>query len=315
MIFVEMSGGLGNQIFQYAAGRLFQENKKCDVTYFYTSMTASNHDYREIAIDKFGISSNWIRHSDESKIFEKHRLQGAVYKAMNYITCKLYSNITAAGQKEERFFRFKWNVLNRFGIYFQQFDYCFPIKKSWFKDVFVLGMWQVPTYFQSIMPHILEEIRLDASHLEADTKKMIAQLENTNSVCVHVRRGDYIRVPGYAVCTLSYYKRAIQEICKRVQDPTFYFFSDDIAWVRENLSADGFECVYVDGDNKDYIDFEIMRHGKHFIISNSTFSFWASTLGGACDKQICAPDRWFMGDDRGKVLYQKEWILVDTVEE
>ena len=134
MIFVEMSGGLGNQIFQYCAGRLFQSKNGDNVAYHYTAMTAADHDNREIAIDKFYIADNWNRIPDAANLFSGYKFREFIFKLSNFFTVKLYGNLSKAGEKEKWFFRLKWNVLNRFGIYFQQFDYCFPIKKSWFKN-------------------------------------------------------------------------------------------------------------------------------------------------------------------------------------
>lgn len=311
MIFVEMSGGLGNQIFQYSAGRLFQSKLEDCVTYHYTAMTAPDHDNREIAIDKFCIAQDWKRMPDTENIFSRYKIRCFIYKLSNYFTAKLYGNLPTVGEKGKCFFKLKWNVLNRFGIYFQQYDYCFPIKKSWFKDIFVLGMWQTPQYFEKILPQISQEIQLKPDVLSAEARAVIQHMHNTNSVCVHVRRGDYIRIPGYHVCTNAYYKRAAEKICSLVENPVFYFFSDDIEWVKENLTVPGYLCYYMDGNNKDYLDFEIMRNAKHFILSNSTYSYWVSKLGKDPSKHICAPDRWF-SDDRGRVIYQKDWILIDT---
>lgn len=311
MVFVRFSGGLGNQVFQYSAGRLLQSIYKTEVIYTYDSTVNAGCDFREVAIDKFCISNNWKRLPDNADIFLKHKFRKFVLRVMNHLAYKKYGRIYKAGKKEEKFFRFKWNVLNRFGIYCQQFDYCFPIKKCWFKDVFVIGMWQTPSYFESILPEIKKEIRVKSSEISPEVQALIEQVNKTNSVCVHVRRGDYIRIPGYHVCTNDYYKRAFEKIRSMTNEPVFYFFSDDIDWVKDNLAVDGCECHYIDDKNKDYIDFEIMRNAKHFILSNSTYSFWVSTLGTDPQKIVCAPDRWF-ADERGKAIYLDSWMLIST---
>ena len=311
MIFLEMSGGLGNQIFQYCAGRLFQSFKGDSVTYHYTAKTASNHDNREIAIDKFCIDSGWKRMPDNETIFAKHKFHHFIYRAYVSLTVRLFGNLPTVGEKQKWFFKLLWNVLNRFGIYIQRADYCFPIKKSWSKNIFVIGMWQTPSYFEDILPVIKNELQLKSGEIFPEAQALIENMHNTNSVCVHVRRGDYIRIPGYHVCTNDYYKRAFEKIRSMTNEPVFYFFSDDIDWVKDNLVVDGCECHYIDDKNKDYIDFEIMRNAKHFILSNSTYSFWVSTLGTDPQKIVCAPDRWF-ADERGKAIYLDSWLLIPT---
>lgn len=313
MIRLEMSGGLGNQMFQYSAGRLFQSFHNDPVVYHYIATANLGCDDRKIAIGKYSIPKDWNRLPDAENIFSGYKFRHFIYRLFSHFTYKRFGAISTAGDKEKHFFRFKWNILNRFGIYLQEYDYCFPIKKSWFKDIFVLGMWQAPQYFEKILPQLRIELRLQQELLTSRIQSAIKQMQDTNSVCVHVRRGDYLRLPGYYVCSNSYYKRAAEKICSLVENPIFYFFSDDIEWVKENLTVPGHSCYYMDGNNKDYLDFEIMRNAKHFILSNSTYSYWASTLGTDPSKRVCAPDRWF-SDDRGRVIYRKDWILIDTNE-
>jgi hypothetical protein len=128
-------------------------------------------------------------------------------------------------------------------------------------------------------------------------------LENDNTVSVHVRRTDFRKV-GWDISTRSYYPKAIEMIKRKVEKPTFLLFSDDIEWVKSNLQIDG-KVIYVSTMGfKDYEELMIMKHCRHNIIANSTFSYWAGYLNTNPDKIVICPDGW-----REKVI-PDDWIRV-----
>ena len=110
------------------------------------------------------------------------------------------------------------------------------------------------------------------------------------------------------VCTIDYYKRAIEIIKEKVENPTFYVFSDDKDWVIENFDLD--DAVYVTECRYDYIEQNIMSNCKHFILSNSTFSWWAQYLSDNKEKIVVAPEKWLNNIDNSDIgIYQDGWIL------
>ena len=128
--------------------------------------------------------------------------------------------------------------------------------------------------------------------------KIIELIEASNSISLHIRRGDYISNPNnafYNTCDLEYYKKAISLMCEKTENPIFFVFSDDMAWTKANLDTNHL-TYYVDvNDNQhNYEDMRLMSQCKHNIIANSSFSWWWAWLNQNPDKIVIAPDRWFV---------------------
>ena len=160
-------------------------------------------------------------------------------------------------------------------------------------DLFLVGYWQNQRYFSSIRPRLVQEF----SPVEPTASpEMLEEIQGSSSVAVHVRRGDYLQNPKvrrhFGVCTLDYYRMGVKLIAERVGGARFFVFSDDPEWARANLKLD---ATYVFG-NSDIEDFRLMTACRHFIVANSSFSWWAAWLGQSSDKIVVAPDPWFISN-------------------
>ena len=137
--------------------------------------------------------------------------------------------------------------------------------------------------------------------------------KDENAVSLHIRRGDYLQPQHWAttgsVCQLPYYRNAIAEMNKRVSAPSYYVFSDDIAWVKENLSLPN--AVYIDWNKGEdsWQDMMLMSYCKHHIICNSTFSWWGAWLNPREDKTVIVPCRWFQHSETPNI-YPAGWVKV-----
>ena len=151
---------------------------------------------------------------------------------------------------------------------------------------------------------------------------VLAEIRTVNSVSIHIRRTDVlIRPTGVgsslmASCTLNYFKNCAKIISKYVRDPVFFVFSDDINWVKNNLTLD-YPTRYVDHNDakKDYMDLFLMSHCKHCIIPASTFSWWAAWLNPNPNKIVLAPKYWV--PDRAHAVERADiippsWIKIDN---
>lgn len=130
-------------------------------------------------------------------------------------------------------------------------------------------------------------------------REILEEIQSCNAVCLHVRRGDYGLFPQLQVCNEKYYTTAYEQANRELESPFFFVFStghDDIEWVKENYSFAS-NVRFVDLDNPDYEEIRLMMACKHFIISNSTFSWWAAVLSSAAgaDKKVWAPREWMKG--------------------
>lgn len=143
-------------------------------------------------------------------------------------------------------------------------------------------------------------------------KELLRLIEDNNSVSVHVRRGDYLSAQysgSYNICHESYFTQAIAEIKKRVGNPLFVFFSEDIPWAKATFG--NMENTYFQSEKDSaWETMRLMNHCKHFIISNSTFSWWGQYLSRNEKKVVVSPDKWFADGDSNWPLIQDNFIKI-----
>jgi hypothetical protein len=182
-------------------------------------------------------------------------------------------------------------------------------------NVLLEGFWQHHKYYNTIKPQLLEEFTLKEEY-KVGLPALISEIEkNDHSVSLHIRRGDYVSDPNnldwFGVMPPDYYYQAVDYIKKRISNPVYYIFSDDLDWVKENIRIDG-QVVYVDieGGKKDYLELYAMSKCRHQVIANSSFSWWGAYLNNRPEKIVIAPARWVaMEDLNRKVSIQlPSWI-------
>ena len=129
-------------------------------------------------------------------------------------------------------------------------------------------------------------------------------------VCVHLRRGDYQKPENaiLQVCTPDYYARAVAAVRDEHPDAALFVFSDDIDWAREHLDTAGLPAVFLPRGEA-VADLAFMQLCRGFVLSNSTYSWWAQYLAPAPDKQTWAPDKWY-AHTKKTALYQDGWQLI-----
>lgn len=304
MIYVYMQGGLGNQFFQYAYGRKLQKKFGQKVKYITTSYKTD--ELRELTLNKFNINNSWIPADESYDFFADHKLRWFLSKVVGKFTYK------GEDTNGDYYKPLRYKILNKMGIYYHSPNiYVIPEKKSIFKDIYVEGMWHNNSLFDDIRETLISEITLKEP-FDAENQQIADKIGETEAVCVHIRRGDYLNYDYYQVCDLAYYERALNKMDSMTTDPTYFVFSDDIQWCKENLSQHGKEMVFVDKNNPDYIDIELMSRCKHFIISNSTFSWWAAYKSDYENKIVCTPDKWYKGGMKKHSLNVEGWIEIET---
>jgi hypothetical protein len=164
------------------------------------------------------------------------------------------------------------------------------------EEKLVFGGFQTWRYWQHMIPEIRTELKVKTQP-SAENKAVMEEMQACESVCVHIRRGDYL-APQYRhlnVCDETYYRQAMAYVQERKPDAVFYIFTNnhsEIEWIRENYDFSGYAVRYVDLDNPDYEELRLMYHCKNFIISNSTFSWWGQMLSDAPEKLVVAPGIW-----------------------
>ncbi|TKX30148.1 hypothetical protein CQA38_00460 [Campylobacter sp. MIT 12-5580] len=283
MNIVKIQGGLGNQFFQYAFARAlkekFHDEVLLDISWF-EDQTSNPQNFGAFALDHFNIDLACI----DSQELKKYTLKG--------------SWIPKFARKY-----FKEEVLEE---YEKAGVYCPELLRKTRKNTFYEGFFQSQKYSAHIWDSITQDLNLKEK-LNDENLKLLEQIQALNSVSLHIRRGDYLSLPEFNVCTLEYYQKAITYINERVENPHYFIFSNDLAWVKEHFNAKNMSIVSCNQD-KNYFDLELMKHCKHNIIANSTFSWWGAALNANKDKIIIAPKIWYRGDIRFDDILSQQWI-------
>ena len=179
-------------------------------------------------------------------------------------------------------------------------------------DCYLVGYWQSEKYFQSHASAISVDFTF-ALPLTDKNVELAKQISEVQAVSLHVRRGDYINNiktnAAHGVCSIEYYQAAIQCISNRVERPYFFIFSDDIAWVKDNLTME-MPCQYIDHNQgaSSFNDMHLMSLCQHHIIANSSFSWWGAWLNPNPDKIVIAPKRWFTNSRNTSDLTPASWV-------
>lgn len=182
-----------------------------------------------------------------------------------------------------------------------------------FQNQFVCGNFESKRYFDDMR----NELRMEFTpihELSDENKILYNQIINSESVCVSFRRGDFLDKKNKTVrdvCTEDYYKKAIEKMKLIKPNAKYYFFSDDIEWVKKNCNYD--VEMYFENDNCEvYEKFCHMSACKNFIMSNSTFCWWAQYISNSDDKVVISPDHWFNLQGFRQPLIDDDWLLINT---
>lgn len=285
MIIVKIMGGLGNQMFQYA---LYEKLKslgkrvKTDTESFY------RHDNkRKYELNKFPrVETEEASQKEKEYYFQyagswHHKIEGKLFESRKKVRS------------------------------FEGFQYCEDVYKV--EDAYISGFWQSEKYFESITNIIRERFQFEEPR-DLKNLKFLDQIKTQNSVAIHVRRGDYLSPVNQKIygniCTERYYKEAINYFENKFGDVTFFVFSNDTEWVRNNLKMK--KAVIVDGNDgeKAIFDMLLMANCRHNIIANSSFSWWGAWLNRNAEKKVIAPSKW-VNTEKVEDIWCKEWIKMD----
>ena len=183
------------------------------------------------------------------------------------------------------------------------------------KTLYLVGYWQS----HLLVEEVAVELRVEFTLIEPAQGKTLEVMEqirrSRNPVSLHVRRGDStLAVEGRVVLPMEYYSDAISAFTKRLVDPTFFVFSDDIPFVKDNLPRD-IRVVFVEHNEPSaaHEDLRLMSSCHHHIIANSTFSWWGAWLNPRVDKMVVAPRHWYISaDNHYRNLLPPDWMLGDV---
>ncbi|QPS70943.1 alpha-1,2-fucosyltransferase [Lactococcus garvieae] len=321
-IILNASGRLGNQLFQYGFAKKVQNNLGGKILINFNDIEAKDKEfpnqnwedslkgfrveYEKISLPKKEFIISFFSVKQKLLILIHFILVRTIFKAENF---KTYENLNTLSKKYA-------NFLYRNALYM------FPILSGAYApstkdEAFLNGKFEVAHYFEEVSDELKAEIVPKAPPLEQNIP-FLNIIGSSQSVCITIRRGDYLsdkNSTNFFHCDEKYFDKGIKIIKSKVKNPVFFFFSDDLDYARE------FAQAYLSKNDKYYIELpgnpiweklRIMSACKHFIISNSTFSWWAQFLGKNPDKIVIGPKTWFppKSEYNGDALLQDTWIKI-----
>lgn len=177
---------------------------------------------------------------------------------------------------------------------------------------YLIGCWQSEKYFKDIQEQVREAFTFKNINLSAKMQEYEVQMQSKNSVSLHIRRGDYLQVSDVygGICTEEYYTKAMKYMEEAMPDCHFFVFTNDPVWVKENYKQNNITIVEGNDEDAGYIDMYLMTRCKHYILANSSFSWWGCYLNPSKEKIVLAPSQWFKGRDCRDV-YTDEMKMID----
>lgn len=290
MKIVNVIGGIGNQLFQYAFFYSLKSNSNCivklDILGFNNYSLHNGYELERV----FNLGEKYV--TEEEKLnFTSHQFP-LIKKIKRKLLLKKTLSIVETVEDE----------------------YCFnptflstELTKGYYK-----GYWQSYRYFQDNRNALLRQLKFPNFNENSQNKLLENKIKNMEAISIHVRRGDYVNHSLFGgLCDLDYYKQAIEHIASKVNNPLFIIFSNDINWTKANLNIPG-QVVFVDWNKAEnsYRDMQLMSLCKHNIIANSSFSWWGAWLNISDEKIVIAPKKWTNLDKDNFEICPEEWVLI-----
>lgn len=291
MVISKIQGGLGNQMFQYAAARALSLKNATSLlldTSFY-EQTVSHQGFELNKLFALGLTE--LSHKEVKSLLGLAR--HPLVRKLSYLSSLYYA--------KEPCFSFWKGIDNIKG------------------DAYLDGYWQSERYFLEYEDVIRRDFQFSSTLFLDEDVKLKQQINDCSSVSIHVRRGDYLSqgaISYHGVCPVSYYEDAVTYICSLVESPVFFVFSDDVDWVKSSFNfLNNASVIYVDKNTgfSSFKDMFFMSICKHNIIANSTFSWWGAWLNRYSAKTVIAPKNWFADVNMQKQtddLYPESWVCL-----
>ncbi|WWB84948.1 alpha-1,2-fucosyltransferase [Priestia aryabhattai] len=291
MKIVQISSGLGNQMFQYALYKKMLIMGKDVYVDTLTSYELGKNQHNGYELEKvFKVNPRHANKADLNKLGDlQTNLLSRIRRKLLGLKNSMYIETTE--------FKFNDEIFNEL-------------------DVYLKGYWQNYKYVEDIKESLIQDFTF-VEKLDVMNKNIADNMKQQDSVSIHVRRGDYYANKTYAqkfgdIANIGYYNKAISIIKNQITNPQFYIFSDDINWAKQNLDLNGC-ATYISHNTKEnsYKDMQLMSLCKHNIIANSTFSWWGAFLNANSTKIVIAPNKWINTPESGNInIFPRDWMTI-----
>lgn len=270
LVVIQLSGGMGNQMFQYALymqlkalGKKVKIDDKTDY---------AAGDRRPIRLNIFG-----LKYETPSEL-EMLCLTDSFLDVVSKIRRRLTGRKTAEYiEKSQLFDKAVFNI----------------------DRAYLVGCWQSEKYFMGVKNDVKKAFSFTTLELSSEMKLYEKKIRSSNSVCMHIRRGDYLAVSEVYgdICTPEYYSKAMKQMKEWEPDCHFFIFTNDVIWAKGNYQGEDITIVEGNSEDAGYIDLYLMTRCRHYILANSSFSWWGCYLGSFPGKRVIAPRKWFNNKD------------------
>jgi len=295
VIIVNLKGGLGNQMFQFATGYCLSKRNSVSLVFDnrlmeqYKINPPPRNPSRNFDLDIFGIKEKTASKSDLLKVLQfpkNYRIRKLIASILNFFNVLVYVEKTRLLDKR--------------------------INKCKKKNLYLDGHWQVEDYFKDYRDELLKIFNFENLKNIENNINFIKRISSLNSICVNVRRTDFINNPEHNVIDIEYYKNAINKFKElKGEDLEIFIFSDDLNWCKEKFSFFK-KTNYIEhsnAGNKFYNYLYLMTNFTNFIIPNSSFAWWGAWLSQKNDKTIIAPRKWSgLVPENMYEIVPKNWI-------
>ena len=291
VVISRLAGGLGNQMFQYACGFAVAQKSSAQLLLDKSFLTRKPHNatytLRDFELDVFLIDAEFA----PKELVEEFNPETRSLFAK--ISNKLFGNRTGYFKEKNKLF-------------------C-PDILNLEPPVYLEGYWQNEKYFNPYRTALLKAFQPKQSPSPRN-QELALEIYNNHAVCVHVRRGDYVNNASaqllHGTCSPRYYENASKYLEQKGIPLTYYIFSDDMEWVKQNIHFPGVTRYINHNTGKEsHWDLYLMKHGQHHIIANSSFSWWGAWLCERPGQQVVAPSSWFQGIEKYEIT-PATWILL-----
>ena len=289
-----MQGGLGNQMFQYAFGKQLAAqsgtNLKLDLNPLLDRKPRANFVFRNYDLSIFNLEVDIASEEDVSNIIGENAFYRQILRLSNKILPLKYQKYYS-----EPYFHYNQEVVKLSG------------------NVYTEGYWQSYKYFQDVEADLRKDFTFKSGILK-QSENLLARIVNAKSVCLNVRRTDFVSHSLHGTIGVSYYQNAISFLESKIgHNFEIFIFSDDIEWCKSNLHfKQPVEFVSHEHKGEKFGNYlSLMIACSHFVIPNSSFAWWAAFLNNNDNKIVIAPKKWFNGVRKNtKDLLPKDWIQI-----
>ena len=317
---MQVNGRLGNQMFQYAFARKLWERtgRKGIISLEFVSYGEYLNDFN-VTYEKIpytlGETSfwKWKLHLAKTVLFAIaiELTFARIWRKIVDLFSEHVSDALIYEHIWERKFGWMWSFLGIFIARYGFVNFRYPAYMSWL-PLRAYGCFECSRYFDDIKAILQKEFTPKEPPRE-ENAKLYSMIAESESVCVTIRRGDYLNETfrdAFYLCTPEYFIEAMKIMKSRLPEAKFFIFSDEPQWCKENIPFP-FECIYESGKDPVWEKLRLMYSCKHFIISNSTFSWWAQYLSRNENKIVIAPNRWRNGSYTWDIYKDQNWLICD----